>query len=50
MMVEEETMGGVEIGNRLFSIPVSEKPHFFSDRDVAGFMGVVADAADSLAN
>ena len=29
MMVEEETMGSVEIGNRLFSIPVSEKPHFF---------------------
>ena len=31
------------------SYPVAHLTVVFSDRDVAGFMGVVADAADSLA-
>ena len=31
------------------SYPVTHLAVVFSDRDVAGFMGVVADAADSLA-
>ena len=33
-----------------FSYPVAHLAVVFSDRDVAGFMGVVADAADSLAS
>ena len=33
-----------------FSYPVAHLTIVFSDRDVAGFMGVVADAADSLAS
>ena len=32
------------------SYPVAHLAVVFSDRDVAGFMGVVADAADSLAS
>ena len=32
------------------SYPVAHLTVVFSDRDVAGFMGVVADAADSLAS
>ena len=32
-----------------FSHPVTHLAVVFSDRDVAGFMGVVADAADCLA-
>ena len=33
-----------------FSYPVAHLAVVFSDRDVAGFMDVVADAADSLAS
>ena len=32
------------------SYPIAHLAVVFSDRDVAGFMGVVADAADSLAS